>query len=147
MKTLRHKQKSSEISKKKKLRKRLKVSIRENIIRQRAIETFNKTGKITKDHKLHLKITTFLNRIPTIEELDYFIKKFGIVPRCYLTGTKINLNNTNSYHLDHIIPRSQGGKNTFENMGILLYNINISKGSMTDKEFIKLCQAVVNYNS
>src|SRR6266436_6333987 len=64
------------------------------------------------NHKIIRKI-----REPFIVLKDALIK-FGDKPRCYLTGVLINLNDSSSYSLDHIMPISKGGKSTLENCGL-----------------------------
>ena len=63
--------------------------------------------------------------------------------RCYLTGRPIDLMNTNTYSLDHIIPATRGGDNSFENMGIACPQANWAKSDMTLDEFVQLCVEVV----
>lgn len=65
---------------------------------------------------------------------------------CYLSGRKINLENSKSFHLDHITPLAKGGKNTLKNMGIARREANQAKGDLTIEEFIELCIDVCEYN-
>jgi len=37
-------------------------------------------------------------------------------------------------HIDHIIPRSKGGKNTWENLVICSLDVNVKKGNRTPQE-------------
>ena len=77
----------------------------------------------------------------TIEDV---INKFGENPKCYLTGDPINIYETSSYHFDHILPRSKGGNNSIENLGICTKEANMAKSNLTLNEFIKLCQKVID---
>lgn len=67
-------------------------------------------------------------------------------PICYLTGRKIDLSNSKSYELDHIIPPRKGGKNTLKNMGLSCRDANQGKNDLTVREFIKLCKEVCEWN-
>jgi hypothetical protein len=40
-------------------------------------------------------------------------------------------------HLDHRIPRSRGGLDTYENLVVSCVTCNTSKGALTDEEFIR----------
>ena len=59
---------------------------------------------------------------------------------CALSGRKLD----RSAHIDHILPRSRGGSNKLSNLQFLAPEVNVAKSNMTDEEFIKLCQDVVN---
>lgn len=76
----------------------------------------------------------------TVEDV---INKFGEHPICYLTGDLINIYETSSFNFDHIIPRSRGGENTLDNLGICTKEANFAKGDMTPKEFLEFCKKVV----
>lgn len=59
--------------------------------------------------------------------------------RCAYTGRKLN----RSAHLDHINPRSKGGKDVAGNLQWLCPEANVSKSDMNEQEFIKMCAEVV----
>jgi len=65
-------------------------------------------------------------------------------PRCYLTGDPIDFLNT-PWHLDHVVPRSRGGKNGVANMGLTTAVANAAKGDMTVEEFQELCAKVLKH--
>ena len=67
-------------------------------------------------------------------------------PYCYITGEKIDLNKTETYSLDHIIPISRGGKRDIENMGLTTRMVNQAKNAMLPEEFIDLCKKVLYHN-
>jgi 5-methylcytosine-specific restriction endonuclease McrA len=75
------------------------------------------------------------------------IKKFGHNPICYLTGRRIDLLDSKSYHFDHIIPVSKGGKNTLSNLGLLCREANYSKSDMMVDEYLQLCKEVIEYSN
>lgn len=105
-------------------------------IMKNKIEGFH---KIKKDNKLMYTKPEF-----TLEDV---INKFGEHPKCYLTGQSINIYETSTYHFDHIIPRSKGGTNSIDNLGICTNKANIAKSDLSYDEFIKLCEDVVNYKT
>ncbi len=74
---------------------------------------------------------------------DDVIKKFGIDTKCYLTGEPINLNKTNTYEFDHIIPKSRGGDNSINNLQICTKKANRAKHDLTPEEFIYLCKQIL----
>lgn len=110
---------------------------------KRPKETLRKFQKRDKNFK---KISGHTNKNikPTFSWFDV-VKKYGIDTSCYLTGEKINLNDHN-YSLDHIIPVSKGGDNSFNNMGITTKLVNRMKSDMTPNELIKMCKKILIYN-
>lgn len=76
----------------------------------------------------------------TIEDV---INKFGENPRCYLTGDPIDINKPRTYSFDHIIPRSRGGQNTLENLGLCTRAANSAKSDMTPDELVALCKKII----
>lgn len=71
------------------------------------------------------------------------IDKFGENPKCYLTGLPINLLEPSTYHLDHIIPRSRGGKNELSNVGLATKEANETKHDRTLEELKVLCEMIL----
>ena len=65
------------------------------------------------------------------------------IDKCYLTGRPIDVNNFNTYQFDHIIPRSRGGDNSFENLGVATPEANQSKSDLTIEEYLQLCKDVL----
>lgn len=74
------------------------------------------------------------------------IEKFGENTICYLSGEKLNLFE-NEYQLDHIIPSSRGGDNSFENLGISHKVVNMMKHSLTPEELIEWCIKILEFNN
>lgn len=62
---------------------------------------------------------------------------------CYLTGREIDVNDCDTFHLDHIEPRSRGGDNSIENLGLATPEANYAKGYLPLEDFIELCLDVV----
>lgn len=113
-----------------------------------------KKQEVNVKYKIYKKIDFFVGEFPdhmfkyqkrTPEHEDYY-KKIIENPYCYLTGKRIDLNDSRSYHLDHIIPRSKGGDNSIKNMGLALKEANQAKSDMTKEEFLELCKSVIKYN-
>lgn len=65
------------------------------------------------------------------------------IDKCYLTGRPINTNDFNTYEFDHIIPRTLGGENSFDNLGIARPEANRAKNNLTVEQFIELCKDVL----
>ncbi len=78
--------------------------------------------------------------------IEDFLLKIGNEPKCYLSGEKIDLYETKSYSIDHIIPATKGGNNTLENAGLLSTLINKMKSDITVEEFLEKCIQVLEYN-
>lgn len=77
---------------------------------------------------------------------ELLLEKIGDNPVCYLTGRPINLEDSRSYNLDHIIPKSKGGNNSLENCQIACRDANQAKNDLTYDEFIQLCKDVLAYH-
>jgi 5-methylcytosine-specific restriction endonuclease McrA len=67
-------------------------------------------------------------------------------PYCYLTGRKLDLYDTRSYHFDHKIPTSRGGDASITNLGVCCRAANQAKNDMTPEEFIEFCKEVLEFN-
>lgn len=74
-------------------------------------------------------------------------KAFDIISntkKCYLSGRDIDIIDSRSYHLDHIIPLSrEGGTSELTNMGIACREANLAKSDMLVEEFVELCKDVL----
>lgn len=79
----------------------------------------------------------------TLEELQ---EKIGESPKCYLTGRPIDLTQSRTYQLDHIIPISKGGQNTLENCGITCRDANLSKRDLYLEDYLQLCKEILENN-
>jgi CRISPR/Cas system Type II protein with McrA/HNH and RuvC-like nuclease domain len=66
----------------------------------------------------------------------------GLQTKCYLTGRAINIENSEEYELDHIIPVSKDGSCELTNMGIACVAANQAKKDLSVEEFIQLCKEV-----
>ena len=96
---------------------------------------------------LNKKIRMFHNCVNPINVRSFtwidVIRKFGLHPKCYLTGVEINYEDSRSYNFDHIIPRSKGGGYGFDNMGLCLQKANFAKSDLMLPEFLKLCEMIL----
>ena len=118
---------------------------------------FNSSSKNQKSvlEILKLKIVSFhrkyegrklIEREKLMFTEKQLLKKIGKKPICYLTGKPIDLLDSRSYQLDHIIPRSKGGKNTLDNCEIACKAANYAKGDLMLNEFFELCKSVLKHN-
>lgn len=71
------------------------------------------------------------------------LEKIGPNPKCYLTGESIDLSKSKTYHFDHIIPRSRGGDNSLNNLGLCTKRANLAKSDMTLDELYELCEKIL----
>jgi CRISPR/Cas system Type II protein with McrA/HNH and RuvC-like nuclease domain len=87
------------------------------------------------------------NELLTGRERGFDRKKINdylqTIDKCYLSGRHIDVNDINTYEFDHIYPRTLGGSNTFDNLGITRPEANRAKNDLTVDEFIELCKDVL----
>lgn len=74
------------------------------------------------------------------------VGRFGENTSCYLSGRPINLMEPKTYQLDHIVPASRGGDNSFDNLGVACKAANQAKSDMTFEELLKLCEDILVNN-
>ena len=65
---------------------------------------------------------------------------------CYLTGDPLDLADPSSFELDHIHPRSKGGGNTLDNLGLTTRESNRAKHNMDLEDFLDLCEKVLRHH-
>jgi len=63
---------------------------------------------------------------------------------CALTGRALT---PQTAALDHILPIRCGGEHVIDNVQVLHKDVNRAKGSLTNDEFIKLCDDVINWRN
>lgn len=63
--------------------------------------------------------------------------------RCALTGRMLT---PNTAALDHIIPVHRGGKHVIVNTQVLHKDVNRAKGSLSNREFIRMCHEVLSWS-
>jgi len=88
---------------------------------------------------------TIVNSVGSNYSCKDVIKKIGPNPTCYLTGIPIDLDDSSSYNLDHVIPTSRGGLNDLKNLQICLKDVNFAKGQLLIEEFYDLGEKVLKY--
>ena len=86
-------------------------------------KTFKRAGGL-KTHGL-------VNNIKEDYSYKDVLDKIGENPKCYLTGDSIDLSDSSSYQLDHIIPTSKGGTNDLSNLAICTKQANIAKSNLS----------------
>jgi 5-methylcytosine-specific restriction endonuclease McrA len=127
-------------------------------VRNKSIVKIKKVSKTSWRRKVSYKVSAFFQtpkyQRPEGKHVPYkqtfttqdFLDKIGENPTCYLTGDPINIEDTFSYNIDHIMPRSQGGSNDIENANICTRRANMSKTDMTYEEYIEHCRKVIAYH-
>jgi len=120
------------------------------LIQKREFFKRKKTARQQVRHKMKLyrrrSRSSSYDRVNNINK-PYGIKevlgKLGSNPRCYLTGSQIDLAKSETYSLDHVTPISKGGTNDLENMGLATRNANMAKNDLTVSQFVALCKQVL----
>lgn len=64
--------------------------------------------------------------------------------RCALTGQELVPGETAT---DHILPVSRGGAHTIDNAQVLAKDVNRAKGTLTNEEFIAMCERIATLAS
>ena len=100
---------------------------------------------LNSSHPYYRRTIHFKNRAEVTKEFNYkdIVNLYGDNPRCYLTGEEIDISDSKSFHFDHLIPISKGGKSDLENLRICKREANQAKGDLTLEEFIELCNKVI----
>ena len=65
---------------------------------------------------------------------------------CYLTGVLIDLTDSSSFSLDHIVPVSRGGSNTIDNLGLCHSKVNAVKSDLLVEELFDVCIKILEFN-
>lgn len=83
------------------------------------------------------------------EKIGYqqFIDKIGENPKCYLSGTEIDLTKPSTYQIDHIIPVSRSGSHTLNNLNILNSKVNALKGDFLLEELFETMIKILQNNN
>ncbi len=78
--------------------------------------------------------------------ISEFFAKFSDCTHCYLSGRPIDINNPNTWQVDHKVPRSRGGKNDLKNLEVARKEANSAKNDLTVEEFLNLCEDVLKHH-
>lgn len=80
-----------------------------------------------------------MREVPKVgrRELVSLVESQGF--RCQLSGWELKPENAS---LDHKMPVSRGGDHAIENLQVLDFRVNKAKGTMTNDEFVEMCNAV-----
>lgn len=106
--------------------------------------------KYAARNRLQKKVASFHGITKVREKTSFtyreFLGKVGERPSCYITKQPIDLNDKESYSIDHKIPKSRGGTNSIDNAEIILSKINRMKQDMTPQELFDMCQFILEKN-
>ncbi len=132
--------------------RKYKLSKEERIKRKQSKAPLEKYKNINKIKSLRSIIYGKLSRFlgtrketstPSKQFVNQLLEKVQKCIYCYLTGDKIDITDSSSYSFDHIIPRSRGGDNSIDNLGICTSLANQSKTAFTLEEYIEHCKKVL----
>ena len=84
-------------------------------------------------------------RSVNVKQIREFIEE-KFKGKCYLSGREVDLDSASSFHFDHIVPKSKGGTNELDNLGVCTPEVNVAKGDLSVEEFIELCKDVLKHN-
>jgi len=101
------------------------------------------SNKVLDFHRTRNKMRKY-NK--TTFSADDILKIYNDNPICNLTGRSIDIENTRSWELDHIVPASKGGSDTIDNCQITCKEANFAKGDLSMDEFINLCKDVLTHH-
>lgn len=108
--------------------------------------------RLSTDHlyyKLDGKIQSFNSKGKNLYGIEYTIEdviaKFGLHPKCYLSGIEFNLLEPDGYHFDHVFPKSMGGSNSLENMEVMSGDLNLFKLDMSISYLLYRMKVVLEY--
>lgn len=87
-----------------------------------------------------------VNNITKPYGIKEVVKKLGANPRCYLTGSQIDLSKPQTYSMDHVTPISKGGTNDLDNMELATQSANMAKNDLTVTQFVSLCKRVLMHH-
>lgn len=109
--------------------------------------SFRERSNLRQKNRLgYWKVWTFVDAEKS-SDMDFTIKDVidihGDNQFCYLTNRPVDLADGDTYQLDHVQPRSRGGSNSIDNLGLVCPEANSAKGKMTLEEFVSLCYDVV----
>ena len=99
-------------------------------------------GKLPKHNVFRKTKQDRKNRIE--ESRKYLEDTFN--GKCYLSGRPFDLDDTGTYHFDHIIPQSENGSSGLENLGLCVPEANQAKSNLSVDEFLELCKDVLEHN-
>ena len=116
-----------------------------------SFKTIRKRNNVKNNKNINRAIYDKLRRFNNEDTTNMITKeqlldKIGPNPTCYLTGLPIDIDKPHTYELDHIIPRSRGGDNSIDNLGLCTKQANRAKSDMSKDEFINLCNLVHNFH-
>ncbi len=112
--------------------------------RKRELKTLPKeavTYEEVKAREAYPLLRQRLNSWPNLLVKDV-LAKFGVSPVCFFTGLPIDYSKTETYHLDHIIPKARGGLSTLDNMQLVNPVANLMKRDYPVDEFLCLCRLI-----
>jgi 5-methylcytosine-specific restriction endonuclease McrA len=131
---------------KEKSKKRKSESLRIRVLSQRIWRFKDRSFKVKSRDFQRRDGSSLMNRSEKNFNIDELLRKIGDNPVCYLSGEKIDLTKTKSYHFDHITPASKGGGNDLDNLGLLTDSVNKMKHDMSVDEFLLMCSKILRYN-
>ena len=84
-------------------------------------------------------------RKKAVEELRGVIKEV-YDNKCYLSGRPLDMKWGKNLEFDHIIPKSKGGSNNLDNLGLCTREANGAKQDLSLDELFELCKDILEHN-
>lgn len=109
-----------------------------NVAARGKLKTFKSRKKSSRTHSK-------VNNITENYTYQDVLNKIGDNPKCYLTGKPIDLQKTDTYQFDHIIPCSKGGTNDLDNLGVCTRSANSAKNDLSLEELYELCELILKW--
>lgn len=118
-------------------RSRISYSVN-NVTARTKLKTFKRRKGSCRTHSK-------VNNIAKNYTYQDVLNKLGESPKCYLTGVPIDLEKTDTYHFDHIVPCSKGGTNDLSNLGVCTRSANYAKNDLSLEELYDLCESILKW--
>lgn len=105
---------------------------------------YRKSRADRPNHVLLMKLDQYVRGTDNKISVEEVLNKFGATPVCAYSGRPINYEDSQSYSLDHKIPKVNGGESNIDNMQLVKVEVNVMKWKMSEQEFLTLCKEITS---